>query len=119
MEQRMRHRPIQGSFQWHLTNVRRAVASNNNWPRVLGGQSRFIRERRLLMNGSKALSIALAGAALVVTPMVAAAPAPIAWQSQNIVFLNGGIGEDEADTMRSRASEFPLRLIFAEGPQND
>jgi len=71
------------------------------------------------MNGSKALSIALAGAALVKTPMVAGAQAPIAWQSQNIVFLNGGIGEDEADTMRSRASEFPLRLIFAEGPQND
>jgi hypothetical protein len=34
-------------------------------------------------------------------------------------FLNGGIGEDEADAMRSKAHEFPLRLIFADGPRNE
>ena len=70
------------------------------------------------MNGSTFLSIMLVGVAFAAGSMTAGAQTPIAVQTQNAAYLNGGIGEDEADAMRGRAAEFPLRLIFAEGSQN-
>lgn len=70
------------------------------------------------MNPSTPLLVTLAGVALAVSPIVAGAQAGISVQTENPIYLNGGIGEDEADAMRGRAAEFPLRLIFAEGPQN-
>ena len=71
------------------------------------------------MNTSRSFLIGLAAAVLVAAPpMTAGAQATIDVQMTNTIFVNGGIGEDEADAMRSRAAEFPLRVIFAEGPQN-
>jgi len=69
------------------------------------------------MNTSRSFLIGLA-AVVAATPMTASGQAPIDVQMTNTIFVNGGIGEDEADAMRSRAAEFPLRVIFAEGPQN-
>src|SRR5436190_9776695 len=71
------------------------------------------------MNSSKSFSILLAAFALAAgAPTIAGAQSAIDVQMTNTIFVNGGIGEDEADAMRSRAAEFPLRVIFAEGPQN-
>jgi hypothetical protein len=70
------------------------------------------------VNASKPLSIALVAVALGATPIAAGAQTSISVQMENPIYLNGGIGEDEVDAMRGHAAEFPLRLIFAEGPQN-
>jgi hypothetical protein len=71
------------------------------------------------MNVSKSLSVVFVCVTFAAGPIVAGAQAAVGTQMQNTMFLNGGIGEDEADAMRSRAGEFPLRIIFAEGPRND
>jgi len=71
------------------------------------------------MNVSKSLSAVFFGVMLATGSMVAGAQVAAGAEMQNTMFLNGGIGEDEADAMRSRAGEFPLRVIFAEGPRND
>jgi len=34
-------------------------------------------------------------------------------------YLNGGVGEDEAAVMRSRADDFSMRIMFAEGSNYD
>jgi hypothetical protein len=70
------------------------------------------------MNASKPLAITLVSVSLATSSMSAGVQTAIAVQTQNAIYLNGGIGEDEAHAMRGRAAEFPLRLIFAEGPQN-
>ncbi len=70
------------------------------------------------MSASKPLLITLVGAALAASPIAVGAQTVISVQTDNPIYVNGGIGEDEADAMRARAAEFPLRLIFAEGPQN-
>lgn len=70
------------------------------------------------MIASKPLSITLVGVALAASPFAAGAQTGISVSTQNPIYVNGGIGEDEADAMRGRAAEFPLRLVFAEGPQN-
>jgi hypothetical protein len=67
------------------------------------------------MNASKPLAITLVSVSLAAISMPGGAQTV---QTQNAIYLNGGIGEDEAHAMRGRAAEFPLRLIFAEGPQN-
>ena len=67
------------------------------------------------MNASKPLAITLVSVCLAAISMPGGAQTV---QTQNAIYLNGGIGEDEAHAMRGRAAEFPLRLIFAEGPQN-
>jgi hypothetical protein len=71
------------------------------------------------MNVLKSLYVTLAGVALAATPMIADAQPTVDVQMTSTIFLNGGIGVDEADAMRSRAAEFPLRVIFAEGPRNE
>jgi hypothetical protein len=71
------------------------------------------------MNVSKSLSIVFVSVTLAASPIVVGEQAAAGTQMQNTIFLNGGIGEDEADAIRSRAGEFPLRITFAEGPQND
>ena len=71
------------------------------------------------MNASKSFRIAFVGVSIAASPMIAGAQAAAGVQTQNTIFLNGGIGEDEADAMRSVAADFPLRIIFAEGARND
>jgi len=71
------------------------------------------------MNASKSLSIILVGAALAAGSAVAPAQPRNYAPPANVTFLNGGFGEDEVDAMRSRAREFPLRLMFSEGPRNE
>jgi len=70
------------------------------------------------MNTYKPLALALIGAAVIASPGVSAQRAS-AGIPNTMVFRNGGIGEDEADEMRSQARNYPLRLVFAEGPNND
>ena len=70
------------------------------------------------MNTSRSFLIGLAAAVLIAAPpMTASAQATIDVQMTNTIFVNGGIGEDEADAMRSRLP-FLSRVVFAEGPQN-
>jgi len=64
------------------------------------------------------LTLSLIGAAMITSPG-ASAQRTLAGIPNTMAFRNGGIGEDEADEMRRQAREFPLRLTFAEGPNND
>lgn len=70
------------------------------------------------MEMHRLLAVMLLGAAVTASPGVGA-ERTLAGTANTMVFRNGGIGEDEADEMRRQAHEFPLRLTFAEGPNND
>lgn len=65
------------------------------------------------------LALPVIAAGLIAGSAVAVAQAASVMPAQPGVFLNGGIGEDEADAMRGKAHEYPLRLIFADGPRNE
>lgn len=65
------------------------------------------------------LAVPVIAAGLIVGSTVAVAQPASILTDRPAVFLNGGIGEDEADAMRGRAHEYPLRLIFADGPRNE
>jgi hypothetical protein len=70
------------------------------------------------MKRYNSLALSLIGTAVIASPGVSAQSMFVGAPNTS-VFLNGGIGEDEADDMRRQAREFPLRLVFAEGPHND
>jgi hypothetical protein len=66
------------------------------------------------------LFAALIGASLTAGPLVAdAEESPVAGTVTMTIFRNGGIGKEDADTMRHEAREFSLRLAFSEGPNKD
>lgn len=56
------------------------------------------------------LAAAMSGAALA-QPGYATAPA------DNVDYLNGGIGTEQADRMRQMSGEYPVQMIFAERNQ--
>jgi len=60
------------------------------------------------------------GAGIIATPVVAGTrnTVPVVTVT-TIPYLNGGIGNEEAATIRSKANDFSLRLMFAEGPNNE
>ncbi len=60
------------------------------------------------------------GTGIIAAPLIASAQEPVPVVTVTTVpYLNGGIGEDEAATIRSKANDFSLRLTFAEGPNNE
>jgi len=73
------------------------------------------------MHAHRSLVILLAGLGLAAGPLAAAAQALDTWppSSSRTTFINGGFGEDEVDAIRQRAHEFPLRVVFADGPRNE
>ena len=58
-------------------------------------------------------------AAMVAAMPLGAAAQKIMQDANSTLFINGGIGEEEADAMRSRAAEFSLRVVLADGPRNE
>jgi hypothetical protein len=67
------------------------------------------------MNIRIPLTAALIGAALLATPLAASAQESIVAETVTATtYLNGGIGQTEADAMQRMAKEFPLRLTFSE-----
>jgi hypothetical protein len=69
---------------------------------------------------------ALVGAVLAACGPLAAHAQLVVGQQATVIqtvttsaYLNGGIGADEQATMRSVAKEFPLRIVFSEGKDNE
>jgi len=59
------------------------------------------------------------GTGIVATPAAAGAQKAVPVVTvTTIPYLNGGIGDDEAETIRSKANDFSLHLTFAEGPND-
>ena len=55
------------------------------------------------------------GAGIIAAPLVAGAQETVPVVTVTTTpYLNGGIGEEEAATIRSKANDFSLRLMFAE-----
>lgn len=67
------------------------------------------------MTSRKAVLITAIAAGLAAIPVAAQPVRP----DLGANFINGGFGEDEVDAMRMRAREFPLRVVFADGPRNE
>ena len=60
------------------------------------------------------------GAGIIAAPLVAGAQETVPVVTVTTTpYLNGGIGEEEAATIRSKANDFSLRLTFAEGSNNE
>jgi len=60
------------------------------------------------------------GAGIIAAPLVAGAQETVPVVTvTTIPYLNGGVGEDEAAVIRSKANDFSLRLTFAEGSNNE
>ena len=66
------------------------------------------------------LIASIIGTGIIAAPLAAATQETVSVVTVTTTpYLNGGIGEDEAATIRSKANDFSLRLTFAEGPNNE
>ena len=76
----------------------------------------FIDSTRRAMLGSLSLAALMAASA---TLAVAQDQLIVVEQERATTYLNGGVGEDEAQYMRKTAKDWSLRLTFSESKDND
>ena len=65
------------------------------------------------------LNALLVGMSLVAVCHVASAQELLVETATVTPYLNGGVGKDEADAMRQVAKNYPLRITFAQGADNE
>jgi hypothetical protein len=68
----------------------------------------MIIDRVARIGGALLLGALIEGGALAQTPVTPAVPA-----AGQMGYLNGGIGEEQADLMRDMSSQFPVRFTFS------
>ena len=68
----------------------------------------MIIDRGARIGGALLLGALIEGGALAQTPATPAVPA-----AGQMGYLNGGIGEEQADLMRDMSSQFPVRFTFS------
>ena len=77
---------------------------------------KFIDSTRRAMLGSMSLAALMAASATIA---VAQDQLIVVEQERATTYLNGGVGEDEAQYMRKTAKDWSLRLTFSESTDNE